>query len=527
MDTGDRMTRSTTSIAVTQSIALIGLNGHLVEVETHVGRGLVAFTLVGLPDTSLRESKDRVRSALQSCGLEVLDRRITVNLSPAGLPKSGAGFDVAIAVSVLMASGKINARCVDDTVFIGELRLDGTMHAVRGILPALNAAKRFGIKRAVVPAECLTEAQLVRGIDILPFSHLADFVSFAGGQASRALAVGSSRNTAQTHQHPDKGHQQYLGDLRDVRGQQGAIDALTVAAAGGHHLFLIGAPGSGKTMLACRLATILPPLDEETAVTVTALHSIAGQFDSSQGLITHPPLQRPHHSATMASIVGGGGHTITPGAISLAHGGVLFLDEAAEFSSHVLDALRQPLEEGRVSIHRVKSHAQFPARFQLVLAANPCPCGGGNHRTPCTCSSATKRRYISKLSGPLLDRIDITCEMQAPSRASLRQDPLHSSADVRQKVEEARARSAHRLRDTPWSLNAHLPGRWIREQSGIAPTVIARLDRAVDEGMLTMRGADRVLRLMWTLSDLAGKSTPDMSNVAQALALRTGGHYDN
>ncbi|MDC4232958.1 YifB family Mg chelatase-like AAA ATPase [Actinomyces sp. B33] len=515
---------SADALAVARSVALIGLEGALVDVETHVGRGMVAFTLVGLPDASLRESKERVRSALQSCGLEVLDSRVTVNLSPAGLPKSGSGFDAAIAASVLIAAGSLPPGPFDGAVLIAELGLDGSMRPVRGILPALIAARSQGIDRAVVASDGVDEAALIPGMDVVGFDHLADLVAWAGGKAARPRARGSRSAPAAEPARRTPEERGAASDLADVRGQNEAIGALEVAAAGGHHLFLVGEPGAGKTMLASRLVTILPELDDATALTSTSLHSLAGELGTTR-LIRRPPLQAPHHSATMASLIGGGTSVILPGAASLAHGGVLLLDEAAEFSPSVLDALRQPLEDGEITIHRSKIRARYPAKFQLVLASNPCPCGGSTRARPCTCSSLARRRYMSRLSGPLLDRIDITVAMRAPTRADLAVGPGPSSAQVRERVSAARQRARHRLASTPWRVNAELPGRWLRTESGIDPRIVDSLDRAVDRGTVSMRGADRVLRLMWTLADLDGRPAPDQCDVARALQLRTGGPH--
>ncbi len=515
-----------TSVATALGVALIGLEGHLVEVETQVGKGLVSFTLVGLPDASVREAKERVRSALQCCGIEPPDRRTTVNLSPADLPKSGSGFDLAIAMSVLAASGVISADTLDSTVLVAELGLDGILRPVPGVLPALLAAAEWGITRAVVAKCCLEEAQMVPDIEVRGFEHLADVVAWAGGHATRVIALGARTESVRpVHSEGGRGSVS-VPDLRDVRGQQVARQALEVAAAGGHHLFLVGEPGAGKTMLASRLVTILPELDDETAVTVTALHSVAGILDVAGGLIRRPPLEMPHHSVTMPALIGGGSGMPRPGAISLAHGGVLVLDEAAEFSPSVLDALRQPLERGVITIHRARASAQYPASFQLVLAANPCPCGNdGSRSRTCTCSSVQKRRYQSRLSGPLLDRIDITVHMRTPTRADFEWDHSETSHDVRERVIAARDRAGRRLNDTPWRVNGELPGPWIRAHSGIGADLLEGLDRAVDRGVLSLRGSDRVLRLAWTVADLAGHDQPGEDDLAHALRLRNGGAH--
>lgn len=511
------------ALARVLAMSLVGLDGHPVEVETHVGRGLVSFTLVGLPDASLREAKDRVRSALQACGVEVLDRHVTVNLSPAGLAKSGSGFDAAIALSVLVASGTVTASALTSTVVVAELALDGTLRPVPGILPALLAASRHGVRRALVPASSREEALLVPGLEVLAFEHLADVIEWGGGRARRpvTLGAGTAPTTPSTDPSPVG-----AADLADVRGQGVARAALEVAAAGGHHMVMVGEPGAGKTMLASRLVTILPPLDDDTAVTVTALRSVAGLLDASGGLVRTPPLEAPHHTATMPALIGGGAGMPRPGAVSLAHGGVLLLDEAAEFAPSVLDALRQPLEEGRVTIHRARATAHYPAAFQLVLATNPCPCGYADSRSrACTCSSVQRQRYLSRLSGPLLDRIDIRVDMRTPTRADLAADAGERSDVVRERVLAARERSRARWRGTGWVSNAQLPGPFLRESSGVDPHLLALLDRGVERGSMSLRGADRVLRLMWTLADLAGRPTPDETDLARALALRTGGPH--
>lgn len=513
MGQGSRMSAR---IASARSIALLGLEGYGVDVEAHVGRGLVTFTLVGLPDASLREAKDRVRSALQAIECEVLDAHITVNLSPAGLPKSGSGFDLAIAAAILKAAEAIHPQAFADTILLAELGLDGGLRPIKGTLPAVAAAKQIGAKRIIVAAASAAEASLVADIEVLGFDHLADVVVWAGGRASKPQLLDPAPMRPQSST-----TYRQAPDLADVRGQDAAIDALEVAAAGGHHLFLIGEPGAGKTMLASRLPSILPPLEEAVALQTTAIHSLAGILPQDSSLIRTPPFQAPHHSMTIPALIGGGSGIAAPGAVSLAHGGVLFLDEAAEFSPSVLDSLRQPLEERFVTIHRSKASARYPSAFQLVLASNPCPCGHGGRA--CRCTSMQKRRYASRLSGPLLDRIDITIAMRQPTKADLRFSRQRFSAEVRKRVEEARARGARRLKDTGWKMNSELPGAWIRHSSGIPERFIEALDRAVDEGIVTMRGADRVLRLMWTLADLHERPLPNDEDLARALMLRNGG----
>ena len=511
------------TVARSLGIALMGLEGHVVDVQTQVGTGLVCFSIVGVSDASLRESKERVRAALQSCGIVLPDRHTTVNLSPASLHKYGSGFDLAIAMSVMAANSLVKPEAMSDTVFLAELGLDGALRAVPGVLPCMAAASRLGIHRAVVPTACQMEANLVPGMEVLACDHLAQVIAWAGGKAARPLVVGATTPVSEVK--PPSAASRL--DMWDVRGQAEARFAVEVAAAGGHHLFLLGEPGSGKTMLASRLTTILPPLDHHTSVQVTAVHSVAGVLDARHGLLTQPPLQAPHHSATMPAIIGGGSGIPRPGAVSLAHGGVLLLDEAAEFQPAVLDALRQPLEQGAVTVHRSGATTRYPSSFQLVLASNPCPCGmdGARHRV-CTCSSIQKRRYIARLSGPLLDRIDITVRMRQPTRADLAHDSREDSETIRGRVLQARERSTRRLKDTPWRVNAHVPGAWLRERSGIEPQILRHLDTAVEAGTLSLRGADRVLRLCWTLADLQGHATPSLSDVGKALQLRGGSVHE-
>lgn len=508
-------------LARTYSMSVVGIEGHLVDVETYAGPGLVAFTLVGLLDTSVREARDRVRAAFESCGLDVLDQRITVNLSPAGIPKSGSAFDLSIAASVALATGLVSPEAFEDAVIVGEPALDGSIQPVRGVLPVVLAARSRGVRRVIVPRACAREAGLVSGIEVLPFAHLADLISWAGGQAVKAPFHGRLEACRGIGERSND----VAVDMADVRGQPEAVDALEVAAAGGHHVFLLGEPGSGKTMLASRLPSILPDLDADTALVATSLHSVSGLLGESVELVTRPPFQCPHHSITMPALIGGGSRTLMPGAASLAHGGILFLDEAAEFSPSVLDSLREPLESGVIHLHRSGVHARYPASFQLVMASNPCPCGGAGRR--CTCSSMNRRRYLARLSGPLLDRMDIRIDVHAPTRADVASVSPRDSASIRQRVCEARERARHRLSQTPWFLNAQLPGSWLRNRSGIDPGLVAQLDRLVESGHSSMRGVDRMLRLAWTLADLAGLSKPTFDQIVAAQQLRNGQeHHD-
>jgi magnesium chelatase family protein len=527
------------ALARAHAIALVGVQGHVVEIEADIENGLVALLLVGLPDTALREARDRIRSAILNSGQAWPQRRITVGLSPASLPKRGSGFDVGIAVAILAAAGSIRASWLDGLVFLGELGLDGRVRPVPGVLPAVVAAAGAGFSRVVAPRENLAEAALVPGVQIVApasLSALMDWLSgrrpATGDEAVRVVEAGTwpapiaarpgscarpgGRETTQAA--PRR-------DLADVAGQPVARRAAEICAAGGHHLMLLGPPGVGKTLLAERLPTIMPPLRPREALEVSAIHSVAGTLTAAQPLVTEPPFCAPHHTASKAAIVGGGSGIIRPGAASLAHLGCLFLDEAPEFDRDVLDALRQPLESGEVVVARSAMTARFPARFTLVLAANPCPCarttvaGAG-----CTCSPLVRRRYLARLSGPLLDRVDVKVELLPVSRAELLCDLrlAEPSEIVAVRVLAARERAARRLRGTSWRLNAEIPGRELRQTFRPEAGALAPLERAMDLGQVSARGADRIIRLSWTLADLAGVDRPTGAEVGYALGLWLG-----
>lgn len=501
------------------AVALLGLTGRLVEIEAALTNQTPGFKLVGLPDAALREAQMRVRSAIEHSGLEMPRRHLTVNLSPAALPKQGSGFDVGIAVATLMTEGVLTADAADGFVHLGELGLDGRLRPVPGVLPAVLAARRAGCRAVVVPAGNAEEAALVPGMRVLGVASLRELAILHGAD----LEPVPVEPVAGARPHPPA---EPGPDLADVLGNRHAVEAMVVAAAGGHHVLMVGPPGAGKTMLATRLPSLLPDLDEEAALEASCIASLTGDGAGLSTLTVRPPWQAPHHTATPAAIIGGGSGVIRPGAAARASRGVLFLDEAPEFSPPALEALRQPLESGEITIERVAATARYPGRFQLVLAANPCPCGQyGAADGDCTCPPAARRRYLARLSGPLLDRIDIQVRLDRVSPAELRMaDEVRgeSTASARARVVDARERAARRLAGTPWRINAEVPGPRLRgPEQRLAPEVRAPLDRALERGGLTMRGYDRVLRLAWTLADLHAIDRPGRAEVGAALALRS------
>lgn len=500
------------TLARTISINLVGLKGEPIEIEVDVSNGLPTYSLLGLPDATLSESRDRIRAAILNSGRNWPNRKVTVSLSPAWLPKSGSGFDLPIALAILAASEQLDQSNLSKAFFLGELSLEGNIRPVRGVLPTLIAARNLGVKRVIVPRENFQEAGLLKDLDVLSFSNLIEVIRYleSGTRVDNPTLLEPVKESSDL-------------DMSEVAGHFESKFALEIAACGGHNLLMIGAPGSGKTMLAERFPTILPPLEETEAIEVSGIHSIAGTLKDRSLLSSEPPFIAPHHSITVPALVGGGSTNIKPGACSLAHRGVLFIDEAPECDSGILDALRQPLESGVITITRSALSASFPARFILLLAANPCPCGrfAGRGRG-CQCTSLQVRRYLAKISGPLLDRIDIRLAVKTPTRAELSAPLTESSEAIRRRVIQARSIAAERFSEYSFDLNAQIPPSLLRERFRPTKDAMALLHALLDKEEISARGFHRTIRLSWSIADLSGAHIPGKAEIERALELRNG-----
>jgi len=505
-------------LAHVDSLAALGVDAYRVQVEVDVSQGLISYAVVGLPDAAVRESGERVRAAIRNSGFSMPARRVTVNLAPADTKKQGPSFDLPIALGVLMGDGQLKSQLADFAA-VGELGLDGEVRSITGVLPMALGARDMGKRALLVPKANGPEASVVEGLDVYPVESLAD--------ALELLREGNRAPIAPM-QHIDEEPPLENGvDWSDVKGQEGVKRAMEIAAAGGHNILLVGSPGSGKTLLSRRLPTILPPIPMSEALEVTKLYSVAGLLSSGQSLVRQRPFRAPHHTVSHAGLVGGGSYP-RPGEISLAHHGVLFLDELPEFHRDVLEVMRQPLEDGFVSIARAAQTLTFPARFQLVAAMNPCPCGsllanssGIPNVKPCTCTAPQIRRYLAKISGPLLDRIDIHIEVPRLSSDELMSKRTgESSAIVRRRVVTARERQRERMKEMAVTCNAAMGSKAMREFCEMDAGTKDLLKAAIAQFNLSGRGYDRTLKVSRTIADLEGTQNIEMHHVAEAINYR-------